>query len=105
VFRFSKRSFRKTLKKFKLIFPRSKIYWLEICAGPGYEETRPGVNKRMDNFNKITGEIYRTHFVPILEKITYENGFNVDNLQLNKHGHAAVAHILLERINLHLYKK
>jgi hypothetical protein len=105
VYRVSERRFRKTLKKFKLIFPQSKIYWLEICAGSGYEKMRPGVNKRMDNYNKIIGEIYGTDFVPILEKITHENGFNSDSLHWNKGGHRAVANILLERIHSHFNKK
>jgi hypothetical protein len=98
VYRISERSFRKTLKKVKLIFPQSKIYWLEICAGSGYEEIRPGVNKRMEDYNKIIKEIYGNDLVPILEKIISENGFNVDCLHWNKNGHRVVAEILIEKI-------
>ena len=98
VYRISEKSFRKTLKKLKLIFPQSKIFWLEICAGSGYEENRPGVNKRMKDYNKIIEEIYRENFVPIMHKIDEINGFNADNLHLNKRGHRVVAEILIEKI-------
>lgn len=102
VYRVSKRSFRKTLKKFKLIFAQSKIYWLEICAGSGYEEVRPGVNKRMEDYNKIIEGIYGEDFIPIQERMLVVEGFNVDNMHWNKRGHKAVADILLDRINSHL---
>lgn len=102
VYRISKRSFRKTAKKFKLIFARSKIFWLGICAGSGYEEARPGVNKRMEDYNKIIEEIYSNDCIKIQGKMLEINGFNVDNLHWNKRGHAAVADVLLERINLFL---
>jgi hypothetical protein len=102
VHRVSKRSFKKTLKKFNFLFSKSKIYWLEICADPNYEEIRPGVNKRMVKYNKIVEEIYGEDFVPIRENITNVNGFNVDNLHWNKCAHEAVADILTERIKSHL---
>ena len=102
VYRVSDISFRKTLKKFKLIFPQSKIYWLEICAGFGYEELRPGVTERIEEYNKIIEEIYCEDFVPVWQKMVEVNGFNVDNLHWNKRGHQAVAEILLERIHSHL---
>ena len=105
VYRVSKRSFRKTLRKIKLIFTQSKIYWIEICAGNGYEEIRPGVNRRMEDYNKIIEEIYGEDFVLVKEKILEVNGFNVDNLHLNKRGHKAVADILLKEINLHFNNK
>ena len=102
VYRVSKRRFRKTIKKFKLIFPQSKIFWLGICAGSEYEKTRPGVNNRMKDDNKSIEEIYGNDCIKIQEKMLEINGFNVDNLHWNKRGHAAVADILLERINLFL---
>lgn len=103
VYRVPKRSFRKTLKKFKLIFAQSKIYWLDICAADDYESARPGVEKRMEAYNKIIKEIYGEDFVPIQKKILEVDGFNnVDNTHLNKRGHKAVADILLERINSQL---
>lgn len=104
-YRVSKRSFRKTLRKFKIIFPQSKIYWLEICAATGYEEIRPGVNKRMEDYNKIIQENYGNDFVPIHQNIDEVKGFNVDKLHWNKNGHKVVADILLEKINSHVNKK
>ena len=52
----------------------------------------------MDKYNKIIENIYGSDFVPILEKITLENGFNSDNLHWNKNGHKVVSKILMEKI-------
>ena len=105
VYRVSKRNFRKTLTKFKLIFSHSTIYWLEICAGLGYEEIRPGVNKRMEDYNKIIKEIYTDYFVTINHELHNVNGFNDDNLHLNKKGHRAIADLLIDKINSSINKK
>lgn len=102
VYRVSKWRFGKTLKKFKLIFDQSKIFCLEICAGAGYEEARPGVTSRMEDYNRIIEELYGEDFVSIQKKMLEVEGFNVDSLHWNKRGHQAVADILLERINSHL---
>ena len=98
VYRVTKRSFRKTLTKFKLIFSDSKIYWLDIIAGAKYEEMRPGVNKRIEDYNPIIRKIYGNDFVPVAQKIIEVNGFNEDDLHWNKLGHKVVADILHERI-------
>jgi len=98
VYRVPEASFRKTVKKLKLIFPKAKIYWLEICAGPRYEEARPGVNRRMEDYNNIIREIYQDDFIPINGEMLAVDGFNVDNLHWNKHGQSAVAELLMERI-------
>ena len=52
-YRVTPSSFRKTLNKFKLIFSRSEIFWVEVytAASGEYEKNRPGVLKRMDVFN------------------------------------------------------
>ena len=102
VYRIPKRSFRKTLKKSKLIFSQSRIYWLEICAAPGYERARPGVNCRMADYNQIIASIYGEDFIKVQERILSVDGFNEDNFHWNKHGHKAVADILIDRINSHL---
>lgn len=102
--RVSKRSFRKTLKRFQLTFSESKILWLEICAETGYEELRPGVTRRMFEYNQIIKEIYNNNFVEISERMLEIRGFNSDKLHWNKRGHLAVAQIILDRIKLHLEK-
>ncbi len=102
VTRVTKPSFQKTLTKFRLIFPQSIIYWLEICAGHNYKESRPGVIKKMEDYNKIIEKVYEDQFVKVKEAIENINGFNVDNLHWNKQGHKAVAEILLPRIQTDL---
>src|SRR5580658_2877298 len=67
VYRVSPQSFRKTLKKFKMIFSKSRIYWLEICAAPGYEEDRPGIGKRLTEYNTIVEEVYGDGFIRLQE--------------------------------------
>jgi len=105
-YRVSKSSFRKTLKKFKLIFSKSKIYWLEISAGPKHDDSRPGVIKRMESYNAIIKEIYGDDFVPVQQKLMVVEGFNgSDHVHLSKRGHKLISDILLERINKFLDQK
>jgi hypothetical protein len=99
-------NFRILIKKFKQMFPKSKIFWLEICAGTKYEETRPGLGKRMDQYNAIIRQVYGEDMVPVQQKMLEVNGFNgVDHVHWNKRGQQAVAEILLERINAFLGAK
>lgn len=103
LYRVSKGSFRTTIKKFKLIFSQSKIFWLEIGTGPKYEQIRPGVERRMTEYNEMIKQIYGEDFVPIRQKVLGVDGYNaIDHGHLNKRGHRVVADILLEKINSYL---
>lgn len=100
--RVSKKSFRMTLKKFKLIFSESKILFIEICAGLGYESARPGVTKRIIEYNEIVKEIYVDDVVSVNKLLMERNGFSADNLHLNKQGHHVLALALQDKINYHI---
>ncbi len=95
-----KSSFRTTIKKFKLVFSKSKIFWLEICVGSKYEETHPGTNSRVAQCNAIIKEAYGGDFVPVQKKMLEVDGFNAaDHVHWNKRAHQAAANILIARIN------
>jgi len=97
--RVSPSSFRTTIKRFKLIFPKSKILWLEICAGTKYEDARPGLNRRMVQYNEIIKSVYGDNFIPLQQKMLAVDGFNAsDHVHWNKRGHAVAASILIEKI-------
>ena len=99
VYRVSVASYRKTLKKFKLVFPRSNVLWLEISTGPKYEQFRPGVERRKEEFNAIIKDVYGKGFVPAQEKLRSVDGFNAgDHGHQNKRGHRVLADVLIERI-------
>lgn len=103
--RVSIRKFKKTLKKFKLNFRQSKIFWLEIVAGHEYENTRPGVFRRMEEYNGLIKEIYKEDFVPIQDKLLEINGFNAtDFVHCNGRAHKHIADVLIERIQNFLDK-
>lgn len=104
VSRVSKKSFRKTARKIKLLFEESKIFWLEICPMDGYESARPGVLKRVVEYNQIVKDIYCDDFIMLKGYLLKAGGFNVDNLHWNKQGHRIVADILIKKINSHLPK-
>jgi hypothetical protein len=92
-------NFRVALKKFKLIFPKSKVFWLEIAVGDGFEKFRPGTLRRKEQYNALIKEIYGDNFVAVQERLSAVNGFNaIDFGHQNKRGHQAVAGILIERI-------
>jgi hypothetical protein len=97
--RVSKNSFKKTLKKFSLIFNQSIIFWLEIAAAPDYERSRPGVLKRADEYNEIISEVYGDNLIKISKQLLDNKGYNIDNIHWNKRGHEVVEKILLEKIN------
>ncbi len=100
LYRVSKSSYRSTLKKFKMTFPKSKILWLEISTGPLYDNFRPGIEKRRAEYNAIIKEVFPDGFVSIYPSMMGVNGFNpIDHGHFNKRGHEVVAKILIERIN------
>jgi len=95
-----KSSFRTTIKKFKLVFSKSKIFWLEICVGTRCEETCPGINRRVAEYNRIIAQVYGEDFVSVQKKMLEVDGFNAaDHVHWNKRAHQAAADILIERIN------
>ena len=97
--RVSKQSFRKTLKKFKLVFASSKIFWLEVCVGPDYEKERPGILRSMEDYNKIIEEIYGEEAIRLQDKMLEIGGFNGDNTHWLANAHRMVADILISRMN------
>lgn len=100
--RVSKQKFNETLAKFKMIFNKSKIFWIEICFDPHYASARPGVISRMNEYNQIIERIYGENMIHMQSKLMAIEGFNVDNMHFNKRGHRVAADILLEKINIHL---
>ena len=99
IYRVSPQSFRKTLKKFKMVFSKSRIYWLEICAAPGYEEDRPeSIGKRLAEYNKIIEEVYGDGLVRLQDSIVRMNGFNGDHQHWLRQAHRLAADELIARI-------
>lgn len=98
VYRVPKQAFRKTVKKFKLVFSSSKILWLQICAASGYEHERPGIGARMVEYNAIVQEIYGDGFVS-LQKVIDIGGFNQDHTHFTARGHQVMAEALIEKMN------
>jgi hypothetical protein len=105
VYRVPKGSFRKTVKKFSLIFNEAKIFWLEIVAESKYENDRPGVGKRISQYNTIIEETLKDDLVYIKKPLLQSVGFNNDGIHWNKSGHKVVSEILLDKINAYLANK
>ena len=92
------RSFERILKKISILFDNSKIYWIEICAGHEYEKVRPGVNKKILEFNKVLKENFEDGFVYVFDRLIEVDGFNKDQLHWNRRGHLEVSKILTSLI-------
>jgi|GEM_PF-3249468 len=105
VHRVSKRSFRKTVKKFSLIFKDAKIFWLEIVAESKYENDRPGVGKRISDYNNIIETNSAGDLIDIMGPLLKAEGFNSDGIHWNKSGHKVVSEILLDKIKAYLKNK
>jgi lysophospholipase L1-like esterase len=99
VYRVTKRSYRKTIIKLKNIFSSSKIIFIEINAGEGYERARPGVLSSIDDYNAVINEVYPEGVISVKEKLDQHGGLNEDNLHLNTEGHRVLAGLLEEKIN------
>jgi hypothetical protein len=99
LFRVSEPSFRKTLKKFKFVFSKSKIHWLEICAASSYESDRPGIIRRVAAFNKIIEEVYGDSMVRLQDKVLELDGLNADSVHWRSSGHRLAADMLIDKIN------
>jgi hypothetical protein len=98
VYRVSKHSFRKTVKKFKMVFSSSKVLWLEICVAAGYENDRPGIMARMAEYNAIIEEVYGDGLVS-LGKVVESNGFNQDHTHFTAPAHRAIADAVLDKMH------
>jgi hypothetical protein len=98
LYRVSKQSFQKTIKKFKLVFSKSKIFWVEICVSPNYEIERPGVGRRISEYNKIIENTYGEDFIRFQDRIVEVGGFNVDNVHWLVSAHKALLDILLGKL-------
>jgi len=88
-----------------LVFKDSRIYWLEIITAPNYEHARPGVHKRIAEYNAIIEDVYGEGMVYVKEKMMDENGLNSDGIHWNTQGHKVISEIILDRINCDLKDK
>lgn len=93
--RVTEKKFTTTVKRLNVLFPNTKISWLEIGAGLGYENVRPGVSKRCQNFNGILSAHLDGGPVQMIKELQNKNGFNSDNLHLNIRGHKIIFKKLL----------
>jgi len=89
--RVSKSKFKKVITKLSMVFEHSKILWLEISINPAYENARPGTIKRVANYNKIILDALDNELVLVQNILLDNNGFNSDNLHVNKIGHILIA--------------
>jgi hypothetical protein len=99
VHRVAPESFRKSARKLKMIFAKSRVLWLEISAGVAYEKERPGVGRRMAEYNRILRDVFGDDVVPTQELVESVNGFNQDQTHWVGSAHRAVGQLLVERIS------
>jgi len=98
IYRVPKKRFKKTVKWFSNVFCDSKIIWLEIAIHEDYEKIRPGVLKRIAEYNQIIEEEFKDNFLQIKNALNEVNGFNSDNIHFNKFGHKIVSELLLKKL-------
>jgi hypothetical protein len=98
IYRVSPASFRKTLKKFKMVFASSQIFWMEICAALKYEEQRPGIARRLAEYNQIIQDIYGDGYVAVQDRLLEIGGFNGDHTHWLANAHKAAADLLEPRM-------
>ena len=102
VFRVSKKNFKKTIKRFLAVFGESKIFWLEIVANSNYEKFRPGVLKRIFDYNNIIEKELNENLIHIKNSLNDVSGYNSDCVHWNKFGHKVVSQLLLNKIREHI---
>ena len=102
--RVSEFRFKKTLRKFKMIFKESLILWIEIAVGLEYEKTRPGVLKRVKSYNNIITSVYGDNVIKIHDLLLKKGGLNIDCVHWNAKGHKVAYNVILEKINNRNFK-
>jgi hypothetical protein len=102
VLRVSKKNFKKTIKRFLSVFNKSKIFWLEIVANSDYEKIRPGVQKKIFEYNNIIKDILNDDLILIKKSLNDANGYNSDYVHWNKFGHQVVSELLLNKMRKHI---
>ena len=90
IYRATPKEYSRALTKFKNIFSKSKFVCIEISADIDYENKRPGVIKRITEFNKIIRELFNERAVSMQEKLELNNAFNPDCIHINKVGHKLI---------------
>tara|TARA_B100000029_G_scaffold505638_1_gene586654 strand:+ start:3769 stop:4410 length:642 start_codon:yes stop_codon:yes gene_type:complete len=98
IYRVSEKNFKKSALKLRNLFSSSKIFWLEVSANDNYENKRPGVKKRMRNYNKILESIFKEGFLEICNQVKDVDGFNKDGLHLNVFGHKEIFRIITQKL-------
>lgn len=96
--RVSKNSFSETIRSLKKTFKESKIIWLEISCHKNYENIRPGVLKRKNEFNKIIKSFVGNNFIKIDHDIYLKNLFSKDLIHFNELGHKLISEKIIEQI-------
>ena len=70
-----------------------------------YENDRPGVGKRISDYNNLIEKNVTGDFVDIMGSLLNTEGFSSDGIHWNKSGHKVVSEILLDKINAYLANK
>ena len=96
--RVSKNSFSETIRSLKKTFKESKIIWLEISCHKNYENIRPGVLTRKNEFNKIIKSFVGNNFIKIDHDIYLKNLFSKDLIHFNELGHELISEKIIEQI-------
>lgn len=93
--------FKRNVKKIKSLFPRSKIIWFGIFTSEmgELEKYRPGITKRIDEYNGMIDKIIGKGFIDLQKHISYDHGITKDHLHLTKEGHEICFKLLLEKMN------
>lgn len=100
---YSLEKFQRALKKFKMIYSTSQIFWMEICAGDKYEEILPGVTQLIKEHNAIIRRIYEENIIELQDALNKGGGINAsDHVHMSKKGHQIIKRILIRKIDQYL---
>lgn len=95
------RKFKKSIKKLQLLFPESKILWMEIYTSNSghYENARPGVLKNIEIYNSILRKNFKDSFIEINHGLNEVGGICKDHIHINSKGHRWIFERLIEEIS------
>jgi len=100
---YSLEKFQRALKKFKMIYSASKIFWMEICSGDKYEEKLPGVTRLKNEHNTVIRRIYGENFIELQDALNKGGGINAsDHVHMSKKGHQIIKRNLIRKIDQYL---
>ena len=92
-------TFEKSIDKIKLLFNKSKIYWLEVYSDEKLDTKRPNTKKNIDKLNLLLKKKFEKNLIK-MEDLKKKKYFTSDGFHLNCLGHKILSRKIANLIKI-----